>query len=100
VWILWFKNHEVDYFEFYKLWSSSAFKLVSKKKRLCRGKDLMHRYGADGHVCKATCMVRGVLVLSELYVVMRLTHNYRKLGMVLRQVKLMSMSNIIKDEIL
>ena len=85
--IPWFKNREADYFEFCKLWSSSAFRAVSKKKRLCRGKDPKHRYGADGHVRKAKRMVRATVVLSVIYVVMRLTLNYRKLGMVLRQVR-------------
>jgi hypothetical protein len=47
--IPWFRNHEQDYFKFCKLWSSSAFSAVSEKKRLCRGKDPKHRYGADGH---------------------------------------------------
>jgi hypothetical protein len=61
-----FKNHEADYFEFYKLWSSSAFKLVLEKKRLNHGKDLVHRYGVDGHVRKAKCMVRGHVLLSNL----------------------------------
>jgi hypothetical protein len=68
--ISWFKNREEDYFEFCKLWSSSAFKLVSEKKRLCRGKDPMHRYDTDWHARKATHMVRGVVLLSDLYVVM------------------------------
>jgi hypothetical protein len=98
--ILWFKNREVDYFEFCKLWSSSAFKLVLVKKRLCCGKDLMHRYDVDGHIRKARCMVRDGVVLSELYDVMQLSHNYRKLRMVLHQVKSRFMLNIIKDEIL
>jgi hypothetical protein len=30
----------------------------------------MHRYGIDGHVHKAKHMVRGVVLLSGLYVVM------------------------------
>ena len=68
--IPWFKNREADYIEFCKLWSSSAFKLVSEKKRLNRGKDLVHRYDADGHVRKAKRMVRGHVLLSNLYVVM------------------------------
>jgi hypothetical protein len=38
------QNREADYFEFYKLCSSSVLKLVSEKKRLCHGKYLMHRY--------------------------------------------------------
>jgi hypothetical protein len=50
--ILWFKNCKVDCFEFYKLWSSSAFKLLSEKKRLNPRKDSMHRYGTDGHVAR------------------------------------------------
>jgi hypothetical protein len=56
--------------KFCKIWSSSAFKLVSKKKRLNRGKDPAHRYDADGHVRKAKRMVRGHVLLSNLYVVM------------------------------
>jgi hypothetical protein len=68
--ISWFKNCEADYFEFCKLWSSSAFKLVLEKKRLDRGKDPAHRYGADGHVRKAKRMVGGHVQLSNLYVVM------------------------------
>jgi hypothetical protein len=68
--IPWFKNREADYFEFCKLWSSSAFKLVSEKKRLNRGKKLVHRYGADGHVHKAKRMVRGHVFLSNILVVM------------------------------
>jgi hypothetical protein len=98
--ILWFKNREADYFEFYKLWSSSAFKLVSEKKILCCGKDLMHRYGADGHVCKAKCMVKDGVLLSNIYVVMWQTHSYRKFEMVLRQVKLRSLWNIMNVQIL
>jgi hypothetical protein len=65
-----FKNHEVDYFEFCKLRSSSAFRMVSEKKRLCCGKDPMHRYGAYGHVHMAKHMIRGHVLLSELFVVM------------------------------
>jgi hypothetical protein len=70
VWIPWFKNREADYFEFCKLWSSSAFRLVVEKKRFNHEKDLVHRYGADGHVRKAKHMVRGHVLLSNLYVVM------------------------------
>jgi hypothetical protein len=97
---MWFKNREVDYFELCNLWSSSAFKLVSKKKGLCCGKDRMHRYGVDGHICKAKRMVRGVVLLSGLYVVMWLTHNYMKFKMVLCQVKSRSLLKIIKNQIL
>jgi hypothetical protein len=68
--ILWFKNREAGYFEFYKLWSSSAFKLVSEKKRFNHGKDPAHRYDTDGHVRKAIRLVRGHVLLSNLYVVM------------------------------
>jgi hypothetical protein len=68
--IPWFKNREADYFEFCKLWSSSAFKLVSEKKRLNRGKKPAHRYGADGHIHKAKHMVRGHILLSNIHVVM------------------------------
>jgi hypothetical protein len=68
--ILWFKNCEVDYFEFCKLWSSSVFRMVSENKRLCRGKDLMHRYGADGHVRKAKRIIRGPILLSNLYAIL------------------------------
>jgi hypothetical protein len=68
--ILWFQNHEADYFEFCKLWSSSAFKQVLEKKRLNHGKKLAHRDGTDGHVHKAKRMVRGHVLLSNLYVVM------------------------------
>jgi hypothetical protein len=46
------------YLEFCKLWSSSAFKAKSKKKRINRGKDLKQRYDADGHVRKSQRMVR------------------------------------------
>jgi hypothetical protein len=57
----------MDYIELCKLWSSSAFKMVSEKKRLCRGKDLMHRHGIDGHARKAKRMVRCPVLLSDLY---------------------------------
>jgi hypothetical protein len=67
--IPWFKNREVNYFEFSKLWSSSVFNMVSEKKRLCHRKDLMHRYEADGHVRKTKRMVRGHVLLSDLYVI-------------------------------
>jgi hypothetical protein len=56
--ILWLKNCEDDYLQFYKLWSSSAFRVISEKKRLCHGKDSKHRYNADGHVRKSQRMVR------------------------------------------
>jgi hypothetical protein len=51
--MLWFKNREVNYFEFCKLWSSSAFRLVLEKKIHCCGKDPKHRYDVDGYVHKA-----------------------------------------------
>jgi hypothetical protein len=70
VWIPWFKNHEADYFEFCKLWSSSAFRLVVEKKRFNHEKDLVHRYGVDGHVRKAKRMIKGDVLLSGMYVVM------------------------------
>jgi hypothetical protein len=56
--IPWFKNHELDYLEFCKLWSSSAFRAVFEKKRLCRGKVSKHTYGTDGHVRKSQHMVK------------------------------------------
>jgi hypothetical protein len=64
--ILWFSNRKQDYFEFYKFWSSSAFRELSEKKKLCRGKYLKHRNGADGHVCKSKRMVRAGVVLSAI----------------------------------
>jgi hypothetical protein len=64
--ILWFRNTEQDYFEFYKLWSSSAFRALSEKKRLCHRKDLKHRYGADGHVRKSKRVVIASVVLSAI----------------------------------
>jgi hypothetical protein len=60
----------------------------------------MHRYGIDGHVHKAKHMVSGVVLLSDLYVVMRLIHNYRKFKMVLCQAKPKSLLNIINSQIL
>jgi hypothetical protein len=45
-----FKNGGTDYFEFYKLWSTSGFKFVSQKKRLCHGTDTKHKYGCRGLV--------------------------------------------------
>jgi hypothetical protein len=56
--IQWFRNHKQDYLEFCKLWSSSAFKVKSEKKRLNRGKDLKHRYDADGYARKSQRMIR------------------------------------------
>jgi hypothetical protein len=56
VWIPWFKNHKQ--LEFCKLWSSSAFRALSEKKRLYRGKDLKHKYDTDGHVHMSLRMVR------------------------------------------
>jgi hypothetical protein len=43
--------------EFYKYWFSPAFKAKSEQQSLNQGKDLKHRYGADGHVHKSQCMV-------------------------------------------
>jgi hypothetical protein len=40
--------------------------VLSKKKRLCRGKDPKHRYGVDDHVRKSKCMVRAGVVLSAI----------------------------------
>jgi hypothetical protein len=70
--------------EFYRLWSSLAFKVKSEQKRLNREKDLKYRYDADGHVRKSQRMVRfcGSSVIY-MYVVMRLTLNYRPSGMAL-----------------
>jgi hypothetical protein len=72
------------YLEFYKYWSSPASKEKSEKKRMNYGKDLKHRYDADGHVCKLQCMVRfygsGAIYM---YVGMRLTLNYKPSGMAL-----------------
>jgi hypothetical protein len=51
-----------------KLWSSSAFMVLSKKKRLCRGKDLKHRYDSDGHVHKSRRIVRDGVVVSDIYI--------------------------------
>jgi hypothetical protein len=60
----------------------------------------MYRYGIDGHVLKSKHMVRCHVLLSDLYVVMRLTHNYKKFKMMLGQEKSRSLLNIIKDQIL
>jgi hypothetical protein len=46
------------YLEFYKYWSSPAFKTKSEKKRINCGKDLKHRHDTDGHVRKSQRMVR------------------------------------------
>jgi hypothetical protein len=75
------------YLEFCRYWSSPTFKAKSEKKRLNCGKDLKHRYDADGHVPKSQCMVRfcGSSAIY-MYVVMRLTLNYRPSGMALCQV--------------
>jgi hypothetical protein len=67
VWIMWFRNREQVCFECCKLWSSSAFRAVSEKKRLCHEKELKHRYGTDGHVCKSKHMIRAGVVLSAIY---------------------------------
>jgi hypothetical protein len=63
--IPWFKNHKPVYLEFYKLWSSPEFNTKSEKKRLNRGNDTKHRYGADGHIRKGQGMVR--LCVQGLY---------------------------------
>jgi hypothetical protein len=72
------------YLELFNLWSSLAFKVKSEKKRLNHGKDPKHRYDADGHVRKSQHMVRlyGSSAIY-MYVVMRLTLNYRPSGMAL-----------------
>jgi hypothetical protein len=66
--------------------------------------DIMHQERNIGEsilsACKAKRMVRGVVLLSGLYVVMWLTHNYMKFKMVLCQVKLRSLLKIIKNQIL
>jgi hypothetical protein len=56
--IPWYRHHMEDYLEFYKYWSSPAFKAKSKKKRMNHGKDPKHKYDADGHVRKPQRMVR------------------------------------------
>jgi hypothetical protein len=73
----------VVYLEFYMYWSSLAFKAKSEKKIINRGKDLKHRYSADGHVCKSQRLVRlyGSSAIY-MYVVMRLNFNYRPSVMV------------------
>jgi hypothetical protein len=91
--ILWFRNCEQDYFKFCKLWCSSAFWAISKKKRLCCGKDPKHKYDDDGHVRKSKCMVRADVVLKcYIYVVIRLILNYGKFGMVSNPDQLCSKS--------
>jgi hypothetical protein len=76
--------------------------MVLEKKRLNHGKDLMHRYATDGHVCKDKRMVRSssCSIKWPIYVVIWLTHNYRRFEIVLTQVTSMSLLNIIKDRIL
>jgi hypothetical protein len=85
--ILWFRNRKEVHLEFYKYQSSPAFKRKSENKRINRGKDLKHRYDADGHVRKSQCMVRfhGSSAIY-MYVVMRLTLNYWPSEMTLCQV--------------
>jgi hypothetical protein len=70
--------------EFCRYWSSPAFKVKSELKRLNHRKDSKHRYNADGHVCKSQRMVRycGSSAIY-MFVVMRLTLNYRSSRMVL-----------------
>jgi hypothetical protein len=82
--IPWFRNRREVYLEFYKYWSSPAFKAKSEQKRLNRGKDSKHRYDTDGHVRKSQHMVR-LCGSSAIYmfVVMRLTLNYRPSRMTL-----------------
>jgi hypothetical protein len=79
-----FRHCKPVYLEFYKYWSAPEFKVKSEKKRLNGAKDLKHRYGADGHICKLQCMVR-FRGSSAIYmiVVMRLTLNYGPSGMAL-----------------
>jgi hypothetical protein len=66
--------------------------------------DIMHQERNIGEsilsTCKAKRMVRGVVLLSGLYVIMWLTHNYMKFKMVLCQVKSRSLMKIIKNQIL
>jgi hypothetical protein len=70
--------------EFCRYWSSPAFKAKSEQKKLNHGKYPKHIYGADGHVCKSQRMVRfcGSSAIY-MFIVMRLTLNYRPSGMVL-----------------
>jgi hypothetical protein len=70
--------------EFCRYWPSHTFKAESEQKRLNCGKDPKHRYDANGHVGKSQRMVR-FRDSSAIYmfVVMRLTLNYRPSGMVL-----------------
>jgi hypothetical protein len=75
------------YDTFCNLWSSSAFKAFFEKKKPCRRKVPKHKYDADVHVHKAKHMIRANVVLSVIYVVMRLTLNYRKFEMMLHQVR-------------
>jgi hypothetical protein len=43
----------------YGYWASNEFRVVSEQNRLNRqSRPLVHRYGADGHVCKMLRMVR------------------------------------------
>jgi hypothetical protein len=64
--IPWFRNRREVYIEFCKYWSSLEFKVKSEKKRINRGKDPKHRYGADGHIRKLQRMVR--FVVQVLYI--------------------------------
>jgi hypothetical protein len=50
-----------------QVWSLSAFMALSKKERLCHGKDPKHKYDTDGHVRKSKRMVRADVVLSAIY---------------------------------
>jgi hypothetical protein len=70
--------------EFYRYWSSHAFKVKSEQKRHIRGKDSKHRYIANGHDCKSQRMVRfHGSSDAYMFVVMRLTLNYRPIRTVL-----------------
>jgi hypothetical protein len=82
--ILWFRHRREVYLELCKYWSSPEFKAKSEKKRMNRGNDLKHRYGADGHIGKSQCMVRfrGPSVIY-MNIVMCLTLNYRPSRMAL-----------------
>jgi hypothetical protein len=60
---------------------SKTVRRIASKKRLCQGKDLKRRYESDAHARKTKLME------SAIYVVMRLTLNYKKFGMVLHQVR-------------
>jgi hypothetical protein len=82
--IPWFRHCREVYMEFYRYWSSPAFKAKSQQKKLNCGKDPKHRYDTDGHVRKSQLMVRfrGSSAIN-MFVVMQLKLNYSPSGMVL-----------------